>query len=188
MLPWGRSAGFKLDGVMTLVAADQFLELVSRVDIGETIAAQVTAADVLAITKVELVRPDSLNSVRRQLAQISPGVPTVLADDPTLPSMLLRIGGRRPGGTIELPTATLFDRHTVSNLPIPNPTTRAEIEALLDGLPPSVMRAKGIAAGANGQRWAIQVVGRRREVTELAGVEWEPPTDLVTISIDERDR
>jgi hypothetical protein len=45
------------------------------------------------------------------------------------------------------------------------------------------MRAKGIAAGANGERWMIQVVGRRRQVARLAEVEVEPPTDLVTISL-----
>jgi len=183
MAPWGRSAGFKLDGIMTLVAADRFMELVGRMDIGETIGAQIQAADVLALTKVDLVRPEALASVRRQLRQISPGVPIVEAGDPTVPSMLLRIGGRRPGGDVAIPEPTLFDRHVVDRLPLPNPTTVAELEAILETLPADVMRAKGIAAGARGERWAIQVVGRRHSITELAEVEAEPPTDLVTIAL-----
>lgn len=183
MLPWGRSAGFKLDGVMTLVAADQFMELVGRMDIGGTVEEQIRAADVLALTKVDQVRPDSLASVRRQLGQISPGIPIVEAQDPTVPSMLLQIGGRRPGAEVAVPAPTLFDRHTVGLVALPNPTTEADIDALLDALPADVMRAKGIAAGANGERWAIQVVGRRRQVAQLAEVEAEPPTDLVTISL-----
>lgn len=183
MRPWGRSAGFKLDGIMTLVAADQFMELITEQAIAETVQEQVQAADVLALTKVDLVRPDTLASVRNQLAQISPGVPIVMAQDPTVPSMLLRIGGRRPGAEIVLPDPTLFDRHVTGVMSIPNPTTIDAIEQLLDELPGDVMRAKGIAAGANGERWAIQVVGRRREVTRLAAVEAEDPTDLVTISL-----
>jgi len=185
MLPWGRSAGFKLDGVMTLVAADQFIELVSRVDIGGTLKEQIKAADVLALTKVDLVQPDTLDRVRRQLTEISPGVPIVKAQDPSVPSMLLQIGGRRPGAEIMLPEPTLFDRHATSTIALPNPTTQADIEQLLESLPANVIRAKGIAAGPAGERWAIQVVGRRREVSLLADVEAEPPTDLVTISLPE---
>ncbi len=183
MIPWGRSAGFKLDGVMTLVAAAQFMELAARMDIGGTVEEQIRAADVLALTKVDQVRPEALRSVRHQLAQISPGVPIVEAQDPTVPSMLLQIGGRRPRAEVAVPEPTLFDRHVVDKVMLPNPTTKDEIKALLDTLPADIMRAKGIAAGANGERWAIQVVGRRRQVTELAQVEAEDPTDLVTISL-----
>ena len=185
MIPWGRSAGFKLDGVMTLVAADQFLELVERMDIGGTVAEQIRAADVLALTKTDLVRPEEREMVRRRLSEISPGVPIVEAQDPTVPTMLLQIGGRRPGAEIVIPEPTLFDRHEVGRIAIPDPTTLADINALLDRLPADVMRAKGIAAGADGERWAIQVVGRRRQVAQLAEVESEPPTDLVTIALPE---
>jgi len=187
MVPWGRSAGFKLDGIMTLVAADQFMELVNRLDIGGTVQEQVAAADVLAITKVDQVRPDTLASVQRQLQQISPGVPTLTTDDPSLTSLLLRIGGRRRDGTVPLPEPSLFDRHVVETVPLPNPATRAELDRMLAALPKNVMRAKGIAVGANGERFAIQVVGRRRSVTELASVEAEPATDLVVISLPDSD-
>lgn len=183
MVPWGRSAGFKLDGIMTLVAADQFLELMSRPDIGETIEQQVGAADVLALTKTDLVRPEAVESIRRQLTQLSPGVPIVAAEDPTVPSMLLRIGGRADNGDVPLPPPGLFDRHVVSQIELPNPATPEQLEEILASLPADVMRAKGIAAGANGERWAIQVVGRRRSITELASVETDPPTDLVTIAL-----
>jgi G3E family GTPase len=183
MVPWGRSAGFTLDGVMTLVAADQFTELIGRIDIGGTIEEQIRAADVLTLTKADLVRPDVLASVRRRLEQISPGVPIIEAQDPVVSTLLLQIGGRRPGAEIAVPEPTLFDRHVVGRIELPIPTTKAAIDLLLDALPADIMRAKGIAAGVNGERWAIQVVGRRRQVAQLADVEVEPPTDLVTISL-----
>jgi len=181
--PWGRSAGFKLDGVMTLVAADQFLELASRIDIGAMLEEQISTADVLALTKIDLVTPATRAEVEQRLQEISPGVPIVGATDPTVPSMLLRIGGRRPGAQVVLPTPTLFDQHVVNTISLPNPATEAGLNALLDTLDETVMRAKGIAAGPNGERWAIQVVGRRRTISLLAEVEMEPPTDLVTISL-----
>ena len=183
LLPWGKSAGFKLDGVMTLVAADQFEELLGQLAISGTIEEQIRAADVLALTKTDLVAATDLAQIRQRLAAISPGVPIVEAQDPSVPSMLLRIGGRRPRAEVVVPTPTLFDRHVTNRVPIPNPTSLDHINAVLDALDTNVVRAKGIAAGQNGERWSIQVVGRRREIVELAEVEAEPPTDLVTIAL-----
>ena len=185
LLPWGKSAGFKLDGVMTLVAADQLHDLLAQMAISNMIEDQIRTADVLAVTKTDLVNSTELSSVRDCLVAMAPHTPIVEAQDPVVPSMLLRIGGRRPGAEVVLPDATLFDRHVTTRLTIPNPTTRAEIGELLSGLSHDVVRAKGIAAGPNGERWAIQVVGRRREVVELAEVEAEDPTDLVTIALPE---
>ena len=183
MLPWARTAGCKLDGVITLVAADQFMSLVVRPDIGEAVQAQVSAADLVVITKVDLVRPHTLASIRHQVSQISHGVPIVAADDPDLATTLLRLGGRRPGGTADLPPSTLFDRHVVELVVLPTPITRAEIDRLLGGLGPDVMRAKGVAEDPEGVRWLIQVVGRRHMVTPLADIETEPPTDLVVVRV-----
>lgn len=185
MIPWGRSAGFKLDGIMTLVAADQFAELAGPSKISGPVREQVAAADMLVITKADLVTDETLASLRRQLTDISPGVPTLTADDPSLTSLLLSSGGRRADGSAGLPEPSLFDRHVVETVPLPNPTTRNELDRLLAALPRDVMRAKGIAAGNDGQRWAIQVVGRRREITELPDAELAPPTDLVVIRLPE---
>ena len=51
--------------------------------------------------------------------------------------MLLQIGGRRPGGEIAMPEPTLFDRHVVGRIELANPTTLADINTLLDELPPT---------------------------------------------------
>ena len=170
---------------MTLVAADQLHDLLAQMAISKMIEDQIRTADVIAVTKTDLVSAPELSSVRDCLATMAPDTPIVEAQDPVVPSMLLRIGGRRPGAEVVLPEATLFDRHVTTRLTIPNPTTKAEINKLLSTLGHDVVRAKGIAAGPNGERWAIQVVGRRREVVQLADVEAEDPTDLVTISLPE---
>jgi G3E family GTPase len=183
VLPWGRSAGFRLDGVITLVGADQFDGLMERSDIAATITAQVTAADLVVVTKTDLVEPATAAATVGRLRTIVSDAPIVTAADPTLPSALLRIGGRRPGGTTDVPDATLFDRHIVERHPLPRPVDPADIERLLDELPADVVRAKGIAEGSDGKHWCIQVVGRRRSITHLPPVEDEPPTDLVVIRL-----
>ena len=45
------------------------------------------------------------------------------------------------------------------------------------------MRAKAVFVDPDGEAWTVQVVGRRRTVTQLPDVEREATTDLVTISV-----
>ncbi len=185
VLPWGRTAGFKLDGVLTLVAADQILGLVERPDIGEMVRAQVGAADMVAITKLDLASgPDqSEATIRSGLGSISSDVPIIDAADGSLITTLLRIGGRRPGGVTDVPESTLFDRHEIGRIPLDQPITVREVEALLDSLDDSVMRAKAVFVDPEGATWTAQVVGRRRTIAPLPDVELEATTDLVTISV-----
>ncbi|MEM7095302.1 MAG: GTP-binding protein [Actinomycetota bacterium] len=182
-LPWGRTAGFRLDGVLTLVAADQIHELVERSDIGEMVRAQIATADMVAITKLDVEGAAPEAKVRELIAEIGGDVPVVDAGDGAVTSTLLRVGGRRKGGTADLPDATLFDRHEVGSIPLHRPIEVAEVEAIVDGLDDSVMRAKAIFEDPSGSRWSVQVVGRRCTIAELPDVESEAVTDLVTISV-----
>ena len=183
VLPWGRTAGFKLDGVLSLVAADQILDLVERPDIGEMVRAQVTAADMVAITKLDVDGAASEDAIRSRLADIGGDVPVIDAADGSLVTTLLRIGGRRPGGVADVPESTLFDRHEVGRIALDQPITVAQVEAIVDALDDSVMRAKAVFVDPDGVAWTVQVVGRRRTVTQLPDVEREATTDLVTISV-----
>lgn len=185
VLPWGRTAGFKLDGVLTLVAADQILDLTTRSDIGEMVRAQVSAADMVAITKLDVADQVSEDEIRSALAAINGDAPIIDAADGSLITTLLRIGGRRPGGIADVPESTLFDRHEVGRIPLDQPISVAEVEAVLDTLDESVMRAKAVFVDPAGDAWTVQVVGRRRTITAVPDVEREAATDLVTISLRE---
>lgn len=184
MLPWGQSAGFMLDGVITLVAADQWLELHERDGLRSTLAAQVTAADAVVVTKTDLVDEATAGKVCATLNEIAPGVPIISLSDPGAAAALLHLGGRRPGGVTALPEPRLFDRHSTAIVPIPRPIARPELDALLDQLPANTVRAKGIAIDADGDMWLIQIVGRRRTIDKLADVEADGATDLVVITLD----
>ncbi len=183
VIPWSKSAGFKLDGVVTIVDAEQFLERIdSDVVTGHTMQAQLEAADLVILTKLDLTDTATEAAVRARIDQMSPGVSIITGDTASL-ATLLGLGGRRPGGVTDVPDPSLFDRHETSVVAIPNPIERTELKALVDAQPERVVRAKGIGADASGTRWLAEIIGRRRWVTELPQAEAEPPTDLVVIAL-----
>ncbi len=182
VLPWGRSAGFRLDGVVTMIDAVHHLERIADPIIGHTLDAQVAAADLLVITKAADVAPSTVAELKRRLADRAPQTPIVDAAEHD-PASTLQLGGRRPGGVTALPTATLFDPHVTEIVELPDPIDLTELERRLDALPGDTMRAKGVAVDPDGQRHLVQVVGRRRSITVLPASEDEPPTDLVVIRL-----
>ncbi len=187
VLPWSKSAGFKLDGVVTVVDSEQFLDRIEGDEVtAHTMRVQLEAADLVVLTKLDLLTGDqgaeTEADIRTMIDEITSGAPIITGDTASLAS-LLSIGGRRPGGITTLPTPSLFDRHETSIVEIPNPIDRMDLKKLLDALPNRVVRAKGIGIDENGARWLAEVIGRRRWVTELPHAEAEPPTDLVVISL-----
>lgn len=183
VLPWANSAGFVLDGVITLVDVDQFAARMATPTSAHAIERQLAAADAVLLTKLDLSTDENRGKVQECVeAMIGSDVPVLQA--PTIDSMvgLLQLGGRRPGGVVDLPTSTLFDRHRTELWPLPQPATEDELLATLDRLPSTVVRAKGIAGGGSGERWSIQVVGGRRSIEPLPPAERQEPTDLVVIS------
>jgi G3E family GTPase len=176
VLPWSRSAGFRLDGVVTVVDVAHFSERLAHEVSGPAVVNQLKAADIVFATKIDLAEEGDALDVRTQLSLMAGGAPVVSAAEATLATLLDLGGGRSVAGDNEhfALEPTLFDPHKTSLVPLPVPIDRADIEALLDGLGSSVVRAKGIALNAEGRLLLIQVVGSRREITR--------PTDLVVIS------
>lgn len=186
VLPWGRSAGFALDGVITMAAADQIMTLTEHPDIGRLVAAQLATADLVAVSKLDAPDAASLEAVREHVMSFNPDGRVIANESRSLAAALVRLGGRRPGGVGDLPTTTLFDHHLVERLPLARPIAVEQVELMLDELGesrPNVMRAKAIFADHDNQYWAVQVVGSRRSITRVPDVEHEPTTDLIVISL-----
>jgi G3E family GTPase len=180
--PWAGSDGFRLDGVVVLVDADQFSDRVDDPATTEALITQVRRADLLVLTKLDLVGTEAASSTRTRLHSLAPDVPVVDAPDAVATAALLDLATRRPGGVTDVPSPGLFDLHDVRIETLPCPITEADLNELLAALPPSTLRAKGIAQAPDGTRLLAQVVGRRAEVTVLPGAERQPPTDLVVIT------
>jgi G3E family GTPase len=180
--PWADSDGFRLDGVVVLVDAEQFIPRLDDAVTGPAVRNQVVAADLLVVSKVDLVTGEQLQETVDRLGDVAPGVPILHADDAIATASFLDLGTRRPAGIAATPPTSLFDVHEVHTRAVPQPIERADFERMIESLPASTLRAKGIAITPDGTRLLAQVVGRRRLVTDLPAAEGQAPTDLVVIT------
>ena len=189
MTPWGNSAGFILDGVVVVVAADQLLLNGQATTVTEAIESQIAKADLLVLTKTDLVDDAQHSIVDARLADLGGDTPVFVAgaSDPAI-GRFLALGGRRPDGVAATATPSLFDAHTVTTVEFgPFESAQAINDALrqmLDDSIGTVMRAKGIVATHDDQLHLVQVVGRRREVTLLPMSEFAAPTSLTVIALN----
>jgi G3E family GTPase len=190
MIPWGQSAGFMLDGVVVVVAADQLAPGALPDWIQQQLCAQITAADLLILTKLDLVSQLEASTARGRLAEFAPNSPIFnnrsdLAG-PGAVGRFLALGARRPPRTPN-PASTLFDAHQVRHISPPESLSLKELNDWLDsiasGAPEQIVRAKGIFATTDAGLVLVQVVGSRREITPVPEPEHEPPTDLVVITL-----
>ena len=155
----GRSAGFVLDELVIVAAADQ-LELGALPErIKDRLRSQLAAADLVVLTKTDLME-DAGDAARFAIAGMASGVPMFDGGrdraGPGSVGHFLALGGGRPGGVTAVPAPTLFDAHDVQVLPVPDQLDRAGLERWLGALP---------------------VTGR------VVRAELEPATDLVVISL-----
>lgn len=194
MLPWGASAGFTLDGLVVVVGADQ---LTAEVDLPGWVRAhlhnQITAADLLLLSRTDLVDPAAADRARAELGRLAPGTPVYPAGPDQLGTgaigRFLALGGREPHGPpVAVPVQpSLFDAHLTHVVPVPPGLSHAALtawlDAQLDAVGGTVVRAKGVAHTVDLGPVLIQVVGRRREVSRLPGPEQQPATDLVLITL-----
>jgi len=183
LAPWGKTAGFRLDGIVVLIDVERCEDGLADPYLSDTLESQIRAADLLVLTKLDLVDAATATRVRSRLSELAADTPLIDVANAKDASTLLTLGGRRPGGVEAVPEPTLFDQHVVERRPIPGGVERSALDAMLSGLEADVVRAKGIAELDDGSMVLIQVVGRRVEVTVLPQAELQPPTDLVVIRL-----
>ncbi|MEM9565587.1 MAG: CobW family GTP-binding protein [Actinomycetota bacterium] len=183
VVPWARSNGFRLDGVVVLVDVEQFPARLADPITGPLIRRQLRVADLALVTKTDLVDEATTGRVVAEVGRLTDGAPIARSNDPEVVAGLLDMGTRRPGGVDDTPPPSLFDAHRTSVITLSDPVDRNELDELLDALEPEVVRAKGVARMPDGERLLIQVVGARRAITPLPVAEDQQPTDLVVISL-----
>ncbi len=182
--PWGRSAGFVLDGIVVLIDAEHFLHRLEDPALTEALLAQVRSADLLILTKLDLASPQQSDEVRDRLHSIAPATRLISLERAVDASAILALGGRQSGGvTADLPAPSLFDAHVIDLIPLADPIDAADLDALLKGLDDRVVRAKGVARLTDDSLALIQMVGRRFSVTPLPAPERQSPTDLVVVTL-----
>lgn len=182
VIPWAKSDGFRLDGVVVLVDCDQFEERLDDPLLAPVIETQLAAADVVVLTKIDLASPQSIGSVRVRLTELAPDTPVFSAESIPAGAAFLDLATRRPGGVEQTPTPSLFDVHETALIPMADPMPLEQLRRLIDDLDPDVLRAKGVARVEDGTLHLVQVVGRRRSIEPLPNAEGQPATDLVVIT------
>lgn len=190
MLPWGNTAGFRLDGIVVVVAADQLTIADLPGWVTGHLHDQIAVADLLVLTKTDLVDEQTQATARAALAALAPGTPVFdggrdRVGPGTIGRFLALGGGRRT--VVESVRPSLFDGHATTTEPFPVDCTRDDLQHWLTGLPlrtaDEVVRAKGVATTTDSGQLLVQVVGRRVELTPLPPAETQPSTDLVVITI-----
>ena len=175
--------GFVLDGVVVLVDLDRFLELDEESSVvRDSVRAQVQAADVILLTKRDLVDAHRESAVRARLVELVPDVPVFEVGSAYSAAGLVGLATRRPVAEVEL-TPTLFDVHKTDVIALPGTLRREELDQLLERLGPEVVRAKAIVQIETGEMLLVQRVGNRNSVEPLPMAESQPTTDLIVISV-----
>lgn len=174
--------GFMLDSIVVLVDLDQFLDAEDESSVvADAVRAQVRTADVLLLSKRNLVDADREAIVRARLGELAPDVPVLLADSAHSTAGLVGLGTRRPINDLGQ-DASLFDQFHTTRVPIDGTIRRHELDQMLDELPANTVRAKGIVQVETGELLLIQIAGKRRKVEPLPMAETSEPTDLVVIT------
>jgi len=192
--------GLRLDGIIVLADAELIRRQARDKYVGDTVLRQLQAADLIVLSKIDLVAPDAVADVRAWLVTHAPGAPIIAAVAGQLP--LAYTLGRDPesdAAILARPPDTspalsgehvhdherhdlVFDQVTFTT---DAPCSRADLTATIAALPPAVVRAKGVVylADAPEHRFILQLVGRRWTLQQDAPWGDEPPsTHLVLIA------
>lgn len=175
--------GFALDSTVVLVDLDQFLESEDESSVvADAVRAQVSSADVILLSKRDIVDQARVDAVKARLSELVPSsVPVLLADSAHSTAGLVGLGVRRPILDIGA-GASLFDQFQTDKVAIDGTIRRDELDTILDDLPTNTVRAKGIVQVETGELLLVQIVGNRRSVEPLPMAETTDPTDLIVIT------
>ncbi len=190
----GRS--YRLDAVIVVADAETVMGQLADPQIGELVCRQLAAADVIVLNKCDLLKAEDHGPVKHSLYELAPRAQVLEAVRGQVPASVL-LGDNVATGADAVPERTVlsgegpdpqhdnrFQRWQFSASD--RPFDRAALQAVIDRLPPAVMRAKGIVwlADQPRRRVVLQKVGRRCTLTP--GADWQeqrPGSRLVALGL-----
>lgn len=163
-----------LAGIITMIDAENFLTHFAEVAVGALMRAQIEAADILVLNKIDLI-DDQANAIRTAIAGLSGGQPWLETTRSDLPADIVFGAHPRSGFYADVPIdgghAATFRSWSLVWRDCP-PEDR--LNAALAEIPASVLRAKGIfhLAGKQipltyqraGRRWSFNECDVDREM------------------------
>ena len=159
--------GFRSDGIVVVVDAETVQAAAKDDYIGDTITRQLSDAEIVLVNKLDLVEPEQEKDLAAWLSEMAPDaaqVPARFGD--VAPETILGVVADPSTGH----TAPHSDAQFESMILRPDGDVDASVLAqdLATG-GYGVIRAKGYVAGAEGQTWLIQTVGRRWQAEQAQG-------------------
>lgn len=201
---WARLPGFALNGIVVCVDVETVQRRARDKYVGDTVLTQLRSADLIVVTKTDLVAEAECRRATQWLRQQAPGVP-LIKDRQAL--ALILSDGRPDTARLELAAASNADRtpalhdssepahrHTDAHVTwaasVPHPVDLDRLERCLRSLPEHVVRGKGVVRTTQSpqQRTVIQLVGKRLEFQSDG--EWSPadgPSSMVLIATSDPD-
>ena len=174
--------GLHLDGVLVVVDGENVLRQAHNEYIGDVIERQVRSADLLLLSKLDLVDADLRRRTEDWLGRTA-DAPMVEAPHGAVPlEVLVGLGARHVAegvGDLDLHHAV-----TTRSESWTEPIDRDVLEAWLDALDPDVVRVKGVVrlSEAPDRRHVVHRVGRRRAIAD-AGPWDRERSEVVVIAV-----
>ena len=177
--------GFELRGVIVLADAEQVRSRSVDKYVGDTVVSQLRGADMLVLTKTDLVEQSQLDEVRAWLGETAPGTPILESTNGHVSTDIV-LGDLGPTPDSPMADATHPVDYDTWNHDRSGSIDRSALEAFISSLPEGVFRAKGFVHLSDDpeRRHVLQIVGRRvsltRDTQRVAGEEHR--TRLVVIA------
>ncbi|MFT4037106.1 MAG: GTP-binding protein [Thermomicrobiales bacterium] len=169
---YGRLPGFRLEGVIVLVDAETIRTRACDRLVGKTVRRQLEGADLLVLTKTDLISAQETAAVRAWLRARVPDTPLVMAEQGHVPlSVVFGAGAAAPPSEARgLPEDAALPHdiaHDTVSLRWEQPVPEDAFQAFAAALPTTVLRGKGIIwlAEHPDRQMIFQRVGKRWSLT-----------------------
>ena len=158
------------DAVVVLADGELVEETAADHHAGKTVQRQLAAADLVVLSKCDLLDDYDQNEVQQWLATRAPGAAIIRARHGEVPMTLLLGAEGKAGGGHGAHGHGHDENFKAVSIPLETPLDRADFLRFVSGLPRSILRAKGIIRLRDqpGQ-WVFQLVGRRHALTSADG-------------------
>lgn len=162
--------GFELDAVIVAADAETVRERARDKFVGTLVQSQLRSADIVALTKTDLVAAEDLGEVGRWIACQAPQASCVEAVQGSVPAGIV-FGRKGDGLRFEMEEAHHHVHHATACWRPGGPVDLAMLAEMLAALPDGVHRAKGLVIDReSGEGRLVQAVGHRCTVTPHADV------------------
>ncbi|MCC3306424.1 CobW family GTP-binding protein [Sneathiella sp. HT1-7] len=158
----GNWPGFELDAIITLLDAETVQLRAVNKFVGQLVKSQIEAADLLVLTKADLVSNETCEKLAGWIETLAPGVSVIMAEAGKVAPELIVGLPARSNLSQTMKEEPHEDNFSTSHWTPPGPIRKDNLIRKLEELPSSIHRVKGFFVDADtGEAVLLQRVGSR---------------------------